>query len=271
MSNAPIDLILSKLNRAKKAGPESWMACCPAHEDRTPSLSISAGDDGRVLLNCFAGCGVEAVLAALGLDLSDLYVTPAEDARRGALASPAPHKPPRDESTPRAFVSLDDVRAAYVGSLGEPSASWTYRDPAGDVLGVVFRWETPNGKTIRPAFRFPDGWRRTYPPTRPLFGLDQVVDEARVFVVEGEKAAARLHALGLPAVTSPGGAKAAGSADWSTLEAPEIVVLPDADHAGEAYAADVVDQLARAGREVVIAGLPKLRPQSGDDVVEWID
>ena len=92
-----------------------------------------------------------------------------------------------------------------------------------------------------------------------------------MFVVEGEKAAARLHALGLPAVTSPGGAKAAGSADWSTLEAPEIVVLPDADHAGEAYAADVVDQLARAGREVVIAGLPKLRPQSGDDVVEWID
>jgi hypothetical protein len=111
----------------------------------------------------------------------------------------------------------------------------------------------------------------TFPPKRPLFGLDQIADEGRVFVVEGEKAAARLHALGLPAVTSSGGSSSAGSTDWSALEASEVVVLPDADDAGEAYAADVVEQLARAGREVVIARLPKLRPQSGDDVVEWID
>ena len=271
MIDHPIERVLPNLEKVRPNGDRSWMACCPAHEDRTPSLSISAGDDGRVLLNCFAGCGVEAVLAALGLELSDLYVTPAEDARRGTRASQAPHKPPRDEPTPRAFVSLDDVRAAYVGSLGEPSASWTYRDPAGEVLGVVFRWETPNGKTIRPAFRFPDGWRQTYPPVRPLYGLEQIAGEDRVFVVEGEKAAERLHALGFPAVTSAGGSKAAGRADWSALEASEVVVLPDADDAGEAYAADVVEQLARAGREVVIARLPKLRPQSGDDVVEWID
>ena len=271
MIDHPIERVLPNLEKVRPNGDRSWMACCPAHEDRTPSLSISAGDDGRVLLNCFAGCGVEAVLAALGLELSDLYVTPAEDARRGTLASQAFHKPPRDEPTPRAFVSLDDVRAAYVGSLGEPSASWTYRDPAGEVLGVVFRWETPNGKTIRPAFRVGDGWRQTYPPVRPLYGLDQIVGEDRVFVVEGEKAAERLHALGFPAVTSAGGSKAAGRADWSALEASEIVVLPDADDAGEAYAADVVERLARAGREVVIARLPNLRPQSGDDVVEWID
>ncbi len=252
MIDHPIERVLPNLEKVRPNGDRSWMACCPAHEDRTPSLSISAGDDGRVLLNCFAGCGVEAVLAALGLELSDLYVTPAEDARRGTLASQAPHKPPRDEPTPRAFVSLDDVRAAYVGSLGEPSASWTYRDPAGEVLGVVFRWETPNGKTIRPAFRFPDGWRQTYPPVRPLYGLEQIAGEDRVFVVEGEKAAERLHALGFPAVTSAGGSKAAGRADWSALEASEIVVLPDADDAGEAYAADVVEQLARG------------RPRGGD-------
>ncbi|MDB4628158.1 hypothetical protein OAF82_01080, partial [bacterium] len=169
------------------------------------------------------------------------------------------------------FPSLDAARDAYRRQLGEPSALWIYRDRDGDPIGAVLRWEQPTGKTIRPAFRFPDGWRMTYPPKRPLFGLDQIVDEGRVFVVEGEKAAARLHALGFPAVTSPGGAKAVGSADWSALEASEFVVLPDADDAGEAYAADVAEQLARAGREVAIARLPKLRPQSGDDVVEWID
>ena len=270
MIDHPIERVLPNLEKVRPNGDRSWMACCPAHEDRTPSLSISAGDDGRVLLNCFAGCGVEAVLAALGLELSDLYVTPAEDARRGTLASQAFHKPPRDEPTPRAFVSLDDVRAAYVGSLGEPSASWTYRDPAGEVLGVVFRWETPNGKTIRPAFRVGDGWRQTYPPVRPLYGLERIAGEDRVFVVEGEKAAERLHALGFPAVTSAGGSKAAGRADWSTLTASEVIVIPDADDAGEAYVEAVTDLLAAPSRDVVILRLPGLRPRSGDDVVEWI-
>ena len=274
MSAAPIDLALSKLDRVKAAGPGKWMACCPAHEDRTPSLSVSAGEDGRVLLNCFAGCPVENVLAGMGLQWGDLHPSPPSPEPVRSRPVPTRRESPPAPATQGAagvFPSLDEARDAYRRQLGEPSASWIYRDRDGDPIGEVLRWETSDGKTIRPAFRFPDGWRMTYPTTRPLFGLDQIADEGRVFVVEGEKAAARLHALGLPAVTSPGGAKAGGSADWSALEASEVVVLPDADDAGEAYAADVVEQLARAGREIVIARLPKLRPQSGDDVVEWID
>ncbi|MDB4780371.1 hypothetical protein OAG48_00410 [bacterium] len=274
MNSAPIDLALSKLERVKAAGPGKWMACCPAHEDRTPSLSVSVGEDGRVLLNCFAGCPVENVLAGMGLQWSDLHASPPSPEPARSRPVPTRRESPPAPATREAggvFRSLDQARAAYRRQLGEPSASWIYRDRDGDPVGEVLRWETPTGKTIRPAFRFPDGWRMTYPPKRPLFGLDQIADEGRVFVVEGEKAATRLHGLGLPAVTSPGGAKAAGSADWSALEASEVVVLPDADDAGAAYAADVVEQLARAGREVVIARLPKLRPQSGDDVVEWID
>ncbi|MDB4633012.1 hypothetical protein OAG01_01065 [bacterium] len=274
MSIAPIDLALSKLDRVKAAGPGKWKACCPAHEDRTPSLSVSVGEDGRVLLNCFAGCPVENVLAGMGLQWSDLHASPPSPEPARSRPVPEKRKSPPAPATQGAagvFPSLDEARNAYRRQLGEPSASWIYRDRDGDPIGEVLRWETSDGKTFRPAFRFPDGWRMTYPPKRPLFGLDQIADEGRVFVVEGEKAAARLHALGLPAVTSPGGAKAGGSADWSALEASEVVVLPDADDAGEAYAADVVEQLARAGREIVIARLPKLRPQSGDDVVEWID
>ena len=76
MISAPIDLALSKLDRVKAAGPGKWMACCPAHEDRTPSLSVSAGEDGRVLLNCFAGCPVENVLAGTGLQWGDLHASP---------------------------------------------------------------------------------------------------------------------------------------------------------------------------------------------------
>jgi len=52
------------------------MACCPAHEDRSPSLSIRENDDGRVLIYCFAGCGAGDVLDAIGLRMSDLFDKP---------------------------------------------------------------------------------------------------------------------------------------------------------------------------------------------------
>ena len=70
----PIDIVLSRLRRVRSARRRSFMAECPAHPDRVPSLSITEGRDGRVLLNCFAGCDTSAVLAAIGLSFSDLFV-----------------------------------------------------------------------------------------------------------------------------------------------------------------------------------------------------
>ncbi len=56
---------------AKRRG-DRWMCHCPAHEDRRPSLSVTAGDRQPVVLNCFAGCTSEAVCNAAGLDLREL-------------------------------------------------------------------------------------------------------------------------------------------------------------------------------------------------------
>lgn len=65
------DALLSRLNKVK-GRPGAWTACCPAHDDRSPSLSIREEDD-RVLVHCHAGCSVEAVLGAVGLDMTDLF------------------------------------------------------------------------------------------------------------------------------------------------------------------------------------------------------
>lgn len=55
-------------------GPEyKHVARCPAHDDRSPSLSVREGADGRALIWCHAGCDTEAVIAALGLRWSDLF------------------------------------------------------------------------------------------------------------------------------------------------------------------------------------------------------
>lgn len=74
---------------AKPISAERWMALCPAHNDRRPSLQITQGQGG-VLLRCWAGCPTEAVLNALNLSWSDLF-------------------PPREPGQGPRMVRLSDV------------------------------------------------------------------------------------------------------------------------------------------------------------------
>lgn len=67
------DALLGRLDRVRETGPDRWLACCPAHDDATPSLSIRETDDGRVLVHCFAGCAAADVVSAAGLELADLF------------------------------------------------------------------------------------------------------------------------------------------------------------------------------------------------------
>jgi len=55
---------IAKALGGRKAG-SGWVARCPAHDDRTPSLSLADGHDGRLLVKCWAGCSACDVLAAL--------------------------------------------------------------------------------------------------------------------------------------------------------------------------------------------------------------
>lgn len=68
-----IENVLHRLDKVKKTGSSKWQACCPAHDDKGPSLAIRELDDGRVLVHCFAGCGAAEILDAVGLDWSELH------------------------------------------------------------------------------------------------------------------------------------------------------------------------------------------------------
>ncbi len=68
--------VLDRLTRVKQTGAGRWIAPCPAHEDRSPSLSVRETDDGRVLIHCFGGCPTQLVLQAIGLDFGDLFDRP---------------------------------------------------------------------------------------------------------------------------------------------------------------------------------------------------
>jgi len=64
--------LLSHLDGVKETGNGKYLARCPAHDDRSPSLSITECDGGRILINCFAGCPAIEIVEAVGLRLSDL-------------------------------------------------------------------------------------------------------------------------------------------------------------------------------------------------------
>jgi hypothetical protein len=67
-------VLLSRLDRVRKTGPDRWVACCPTHDSTSKSsLAIRELPDGRVLIHDFGGCDVETVLGTVGLTIADLF------------------------------------------------------------------------------------------------------------------------------------------------------------------------------------------------------
>jgi len=92
-SGSPAERLLDRLQGVKRTAPDRWLARCPAHEDRHPSLSIRELDDGMVLLRCWAGCEFGQIVTAAGLQPADLFpqkTIPAGETRRQRIGKPFP-------------------------------------------------------------------------------------------------------------------------------------------------------------------------------------
>jgi hypothetical protein len=98
------DAFLSRCEKVRATGNGTWIACCPSHEDKNPSMTVRELDDQRVLVHCFAGCSVEEILGAVGLEFDALF----------------PDDQPKSDYTPamrRPFPAAD-VLAALSNELG---------------------------------------------------------------------------------------------------------------------------------------------------------
>lgn len=89
--SACLDKVLSCLDKVKSAGTNKWKACCPAHDDKSPSLAITETSDGTVLLKCWAGCTAQNIVSAIGLELRDLFPGEKRE-RRGPSAAAIKHE-----------------------------------------------------------------------------------------------------------------------------------------------------------------------------------
>lgn len=219
-----------------KRNGQGWQARCPAHDDDRPSLSVHTGDDGRVLINCHAGCGFADVLAALDLGTRDLF-------------------PDNGQAKDKAVVPTRRISETY-----------DYEDERGELLYQVVRFEPKDFRQRRP--NDDGGWIWDLKGVRRvLYRLPELLKadpSSTVFICEGEKDVDRLRSHGLMIATCcAGGAVKWKHVDDSPLHGRHVVVIPDNDRPGINHAQQVAAALHGKAASVKVLG-PLVEIEHGD-------
>jgi len=217
-----VDDLVTRLDGVKRKSSGGWIARCPAHEDTQPSLSIDPGSNGKIVMRCFAGCEVTAIVAAMGLSMTDLF----DDA-------PEP---------------------VAVASNGHAVTTWyDIRDQAGVVVARHKRVDQSGAKKMSwwlPEARQP-GLGGLRINDLPLYGMelfDEWSTTESIIVCEGEKAALALQTAGVPALGTATGANGCPDISILTPLAGRTVILwPDNDAPGRIHMERVGKRLTEAG------------------------
>ncbi len=290
-SASAVDRVINQLE-AKGFGPQAsgtgqWRARCPVHQGKSRNLSIREESDGTVLLHCHhtdqngrGTCSAKDIAAALDIAFRELFPARPGNPRRKTKPSTKPSKNGENgkvhQKPARAHQSAEEAIAGIVKHLGSPTSSWIYhelQDGQRFELMRVYRFDLPDGtKEFRPAHASADGSRVGDPPGKlPLYCLPELAGDDTVYVLEGEKCADLVRGLGLVATTSAHGSKSPQKTDWSSLAGKTVVIVPDQDTPGKAYAEAVAGILHGLDPrpEIRILDLPP--GSKGDDIEQWLE
>ncbi len=220
--------IISRLRGVTGSGKQ-YTALCPAHDDKKASLSISEGEDGRILLHCFAGCTLHQITDALGLREADLF--PPSLPKLSACGKPA---------VAAEYIYLDMNGAAVCKKIRRSDKS--------------FFWQHSDGK---------GGWKKgrgTAPA--PLYNCFEVNGSEFVFIVEGEKDVETLRRFGEPAVSLPDGAGSKWQTEYTEFfEYRKVAIISDNDEPGRECAARTASHIFDKAKSVKMLDLSMVWPE----------
>lgn len=217
MMTAPILPLLEALPKARQIRPGGWAACCPAHEDTTPSLSWTTNGDGHVGVYCHAGCSAESIVGALGEPMSALFEPrPSNGHVTIKLAKPKAGAVVRT----RRFQATDTSGRTWTHTRRE--------DATGRAVGIM-PWQSG----VKVATLQPYGAEDV--PTWPA--------EDPVFLVEGEATATALRTAGLPALGTFGTDYKPEPAALAALAGRRVILWADADEVGRRHMLDMAQRL----------------------------
>lgn len=227
--------VAERIGRGKQRRAGSgWSLPCPAHADSSPSLTVSDGREGGVVLHCHAGCSFDDVLSAAGIDPKELG-------------------PQKNEGP-------NDIIAEY-----------RYTDETGSHLFDVVRFAGKRFRQRRPDPTRGSGWNWTLGNIRrPLYRLPEVIkavqDGCVVFVCEGEKDVEALRRKGVVATCNPGGAGKWKPEHTTCLRGANVVIVADRDDPGRAHARQVSGELSGAAKSISV-----VESRSGKDAYDHLE
>lgn len=151
---------------------------------------------------------------------------------------------------------------------GVPSAVYKYEDASGSLIAEIERYDWEKDGEPKKTFRPWDVARKkyTHPENRPLYNLPNIIRAPEIIVVEGEKCADALIAQNIDATTAMGGSNAPlEKTDWTPLRGRKVIIWPDNDETGKAYADRLKAHLeAQGALAVSILSVPATRPPKWD-------
>jgi len=275
-----VDVLLGRLEGVRRTGANSWVARCPAHDDRDPSLSVSV-KDGRVLVHCFAGCTPDEVLGAVGLTWKDLRggeswgwsPFPSRAKPKPEPETPSPEDLERWESLWERAKPGHPILTRYLRARGlelEPPPTLRVIYLRGEPV-MVARVEGPGGLLgLHLTILEPDGRKRK--EKRLARGSKPKGGAIRIYPLEAGQPLALAEGI----ETALAVREATGWPVWALVaasflkeaslppEVKEVVVCPDHDKAGLEAARALAQRLLREGRKVRLA----VPPVEGED---WLD
>jgi 5S rRNA maturation endonuclease (ribonuclease M5) len=279
-----IDEFVTLLEAVKPAS-SGYQARCPAHTDHKPSLSVSEGEDGRILVKDHAGCTTEQIVEAMNLTTTDLF--PSDDALPHSAVrlvnTSAPSAPDYQPTIPWETVAAlhtqltdeqrrllrsrrhltDAIIDRYQLGFEERARERRLTIPIQDANGScrdIRRWLPPEARSGDSNKML--HWRNGYGGAR-LFPVDQLINAA-VVLCEGELDALALVSHAIPAVTTTCGATTWPSDLSAAFNGKTVTLLMDHDRAGETGAQKRAESLYAAGAKVKVATWPADRTEGWD-------
>jgi 5S rRNA maturation endonuclease (ribonuclease M5) len=208
-----------------------------AHDDQNPSLAVST-KDGKILLHCHADCSKESIVAAMGLEMKDLFTD---------------ERPRQNNGKPKREIA----------------AVYDYKDLDGNIVHSTMRYNPKGFSQRRPNPNNPtehiykDVFKDVTPILYSLQAITRAIENKQtVIVVEGEKDCGTLTKLGYTATTCP---MVAGKWRRHYSDTPKggtVYIIADMDEAGEKHAGLVAKSLLGKAESVCMIDLATAMPET---------
>lgn len=243
-----IEKLLQNKNLSPNRQGQKIQCKCPVHGDKRPSLSVSEGNDGKILIKCHKECETPQVVEALGLTMADLF----QD------------KPKRNQR-----------------SRGRIVKAYDYTDQDGTLMFQKVRFEPKDFVLRRPDPDKAGDWiwnmQGVFPVLYKLPSVIAAVDSKNtIFIAEGEKDCDNLSKSGVIATCNPhGGSK--GNSKWLPLHtnslrgANRVVVIADKDETGRTHSIAIAEALYGVVGEVRILEMPDHSGREVKDYSDWLE